>query len=190
MGRHDEAVAQAKRAAQIDPASPTMIASVGQALYFARRYNDAQQYLKRALELDPTFWPAQYSVGLVHTQNGDINASITALRHAATLSPADDVVLSALVYALGRAGRKQAAERVLNQWQNAAHQRYVSGYLLALSYVGLGYNDKAMQSLERAYQERDTLILQAGVEPMLDPLRSNPRFQELMQRLNLFKLAS
>ncbi|MGB9072483.1 MAG: protein kinase [Terriglobales bacterium] len=185
MGRHEDAVVQARRALDIDPLSSAINTNLGEVLYQARRYDEAERVLSKFIEMEPRFWPAYYSAGRAYVQNGQFNEGIAALKQAAVLSPGDDVVLSALVYAYGRAGRKTEAQQVLKEWKNLSRQRYVSGYLLAQSYLGLGEKEKAMQSLAKAYQERDTLVIAMGSESMLDPLCSDSRFQDLLRRMNL-----
>jgi len=185
MGRDEEALVQARRAAEIDPLSMIINTNIGQVLYKARRYDEAQRALSRIIQTDPNFWPAQYLAGLVYVQTGQFNESIAALQRAASLSPGDDLVRSALVYAYSRAGRNAEAQKVLAEWQNLSAGRYVSGYLFALSYVGLGQNEKALQLLEKAYQNQDSLMISMGTDPILDPLRSDPRFRDLLQRMKL-----
>ncbi len=185
MGRHDEAVAQARSALDIDPLSLISQTVLGQTLYNAHRYDEAQHSLAGVLKLDPHFWPALYCAGVTHALGGRFDEAVADLNQAANLSPADDMALSALAYAYGRAGKKEKARTVLEQLNKLSRQRYVSGYLFAVSYAGLGQNTKALQSLERAYQERDTLMTWIGAEPMLDSLRSDQRFQNLLNRMNL-----
>lgn len=182
MGRHEEAVAQAWRAVELDPRSLIIQLNVGQVLYTARRYDEAETELLKVLHADPNFWPTHYYLGTTYVQKGRFQEAIAELKSAALLSAGDDAahnsVVAALGYAYGRSGRKEEAQKLTSQ-------RYVSEYLLALSYLSLGEKGEAIKRLEKAYKERDPWVVWIGVEPMFDSIRSDPRIQGLLRRMNL-----
>jgi serine/threonine protein kinase/tetratricopeptide (TPR) repeat protein len=189
MGRHEEAVAQARRGVELDPRSLIIKVNVGQVLYTARRYDEAEKELLKILEVDPKFWPAHYCLGATYVQKGRFQEAIAELRRATVLSPGDDAVSDAVLAALGytyaRSGRKAEAQKVLDELKKLSSQRYVSGYRLALSYLSLGEKGEAIKRLEKAYKEHDPWVTWMGTEPMFEPIRSDPRIQDLLRRMNL-----
>jgi len=179
---------QARRAVEVDPFSLITNTNVGLMLYMARRYDEAERSLLRVIETDPNFWPGQYCLGITYVQKGRFAEGIEAIRNAARLASGDQVVLSALAYAYGRAGQKGEAQRVIDEL--TMFSRRQSSYLHALSHVGMGENEKAITWLEKAFQERDASIAWIGTEPMFDSLRADPRFQDLLHRIDLPRRAA
>jgi Flp pilus assembly protein TadD len=100
------------------------------------------------------------------------------------ISPGNNVVLSGLGYAYAVAGRKAEAQQVLHQMNELAKQKYVPAAYRARIYIGLGEKERAFESLEKGYQEH-SLIGEIRLSPAFDPLRSDPRFQDLLRRMNL-----
>jgi len=181
-GRHKEAVAETRRASELDPLSPSMMTALGQALLMARRYDESQQAMLKALELDPNYFPAHLMLGDVYAANGMFAQSLTELQKAASVSPGDPQVPAFLGYVYAKSGRKQDAERVLKEMKAESQHKYVSGYLVALVCTGLGRNEEALQWLERADQQNDYQLSWISAEPLFDPLRSDPRLAALMRR--------
>ena len=180
--RHEEAVAEISRASELDPLSPTLMSVVGQALMFARRYDESRQALLKALELDPNFFPAHLQLADGYAAQGKFAQSLAELEKAASVSPRDPQVQAFLGYVYAKSGRKEDAERVLKEMKVESQRRYVSGYLVALVCIGLGKNEEALQWLERAYQQNDYQLSWISVSPEFDPLRSDPRFADLVRR--------
>jgi serine/threonine protein kinase/tetratricopeptide (TPR) repeat protein len=185
MGRHEEAVVQARRAVELDPRSVTANMNVGQVLYIARRYEEAEKELSKILAMDPSFGDTHYSLGVTHAQQGRFQEAIEELRRAVALSPGDDLLRAALGYAYARSGRKAEGQEVLHEFTRLSRQRYVSGYDIALVYVGLGEKGEAIRLLEKAYKQGDPGVVWVGTEPMFDSLRADPRMQKLLERLRL-----
>jgi eukaryotic-like serine/threonine-protein kinase len=183
--RHEEAVIEAQRAAELDPLSHIISVQTGQANYYGRRYGEAERALKGALDLSADFYVARYLLGLVCLQEGKLEEGIAELQKAAALSPQDDSTKAALGYAYSLVGRKGEAQAILNTLKEQSTKRYVSACLIALMYVGLGEDGAAVDWLEEAFQQRDSYMPSIGVEPMFDPLRADARFQELLRRLKL-----
>jgi len=184
LGRPDEALAEFKRAQELDPLSLMINAGLGEALRMARRYDEAIEQTRKTLELEPNFVRAHQFLGLALTHKSLYEEAIAEYEKAVSLSGGSAFPLSWLGYVYGVAGRKGEAERVLDQLQERSKQSYVSASSIALIYMGLGRKDEAFDWLERSYQAQEPL-LQLKVNPMYDPLRDDPRFTDLLRRMNL-----
>jgi len=183
-GRHEDAIREAQRAAELDPLSTVISLNTGEVLYFARRFEEARRAIQRTLQVSPDFSPARYYLGLVYLHDHEFKESIAELQEAATLSPEDDRKKAALGYAYAVSARKIDSQDILTQLKNQSKRRYVSPYVLALICVGLGKKGEAFEWLEKAYKQRDSDLPAIRLEPMFDPLRSDPRFRELLGRIN------
>jgi Flp pilus assembly protein TadD len=158
---------------------------MGQILYAARRYAEARRAIQRTLEVSPDFFAARELLGLVYLQEHKYAESITELQEAATISSREDTVMAALGYSYAVSGRKGDSQDILNGLKEQSSRRYVSPYLIALICVGLGQKGEALEWLEKAYKQRDSELPWIGVEPILDPVRLDTRFRDLLRRLNL-----
>jgi TolB-like protein/DNA-binding winged helix-turn-helix (wHTH) protein/Tfp pilus assembly protein PilF len=181
-GRHEEAVAEIRRASELDPLSPNMMSSLGQTLLFARRYDEAQQALLKAVELDPNHFTTHALLADTYAAKGMLEDSLAELKKAASVSPGDPWVRADLGYVYAKLGRKSDAEKVLKELRAESQNRYVSGFMVSRVCIGLGKNEEALQWLERAYQQKDYQLSWIGVDPVFDPLRSDPRFADLVRR--------
>lgn len=185
MGRFEEAFAQRKLAEKFDPVSAPTIAESGYPLYYARRYDEAIGYYQRALKLDPNYAMGHLFIGQAYVQKRMYEEAIAEIKEASTSSGGDIRTLATLGYALAVAGKRDEAEEVLDGLERLSKQRYVSSYFIAMIYVGLGEKDQAFQWLERAYEERITYMISLKVEPVFDPLRTDPRFSDLIRRIGI-----
>jgi len=183
-GRHEEAIAEAKRAAGLDPLSPTVSTHMGRIYYVARRYKEARRTLEGIGEVSPSFFWARYFLGLVDWQERKFEESIADLQKANNLSRGDDRTKAALAYAYALSGRKDPAQKIFNELKAESRMRHVSPYVLAQSCVGLN-KEEAFQWLEEAFQQRNTELPWIGVDPRFDPLRSDSRFNSLLRRVAL-----
>jgi len=184
-GRHEEAIREAGRAAELDPLSLIISLQMGQILYAARRYGEARRAIQRTLEVSPDFSPARNFLGQVYIQDHELEKSIAVLQEAATLSPGNDATKATLGYAYALSGREGDSQKALAALKEQSRRRYVSPYLLALVCVGLGKKGEAFEWLEEAYKQRDSELPWISVEPMFDLLRSDTRFHDLVARMNL-----
>jgi Flp pilus assembly protein TadD len=183
QGRVDQALAEIRRARELDPLSPLVNTNVGMALYLARQYDQAIEQQKRTLELDPNFIPAHWPLGLAYEQKGILAEAIAEFQKAAS-PERNRLYLASLGHAYAVAGRRAEARKVLGELTELSKQAYIPAYEIAVLYTGLGENDHAFATLQRACDEHSGRLFLLKVDPRLDPLRSDPRFQDLLRRLN------
>jgi len=185
MSRTAESLAQMNRARELDPLSISMSFSLGWRLYMARQYDQAISQLRNTLEMDPNFALPRMVLGQAYEQKGLYPQAIAELQKAAAFSHDSPPMLGSLGRAFGLAGNKAAADKILAQMLEQSKKRYVSPFYVSVVYAGLHENEKAMDWLEKAYEDRSNAIIFLKVDPDFDGLRSNPRFQALLRRLTL-----
>jgi tetratricopeptide (TPR) repeat protein len=184
LGRHKEAIKEIKLARDLDPLAPRIRSNVGCILYFARRYDEALEELKKALEFDPTHAATYEYMGDVYRELSRYEESIASFRTAKKLE--DRPILSihlAVTYA--RAGQVEEARKMLLELKERSKQEYVSSVLLAAAYGALGERDIAFELLDKAYTERDSRLTTLKTLPILDSVRSDPRFAALLKKIGL-----
>jgi len=183
QARHDEAVAEFKRALEFDPISRVFVGYFGLLYYRARRYDESIVQCQKALEIDPYYCNAMWFMALSLEQKGQVSASIAQLEKAVSIAGAP--LFTAL---LGRAyaltGEKTKALEILDGLMTLSQQRYVSPFDIAVVQIGLGDLTPAFQRLEEAYEQRVFRIIELTM-PMFDSLRSDPRWQSLVRRIGL-----
>jgi len=185
MGRTNESLAQMTRARELDPLSISMNFSLGWRLYMARKNDQAIEQLQNTLEMDPNFALPRMVLGQAYEEKNAYPQALSELQKAVGISHDSPQMLGALGHAYGASGNRSEAEKVLVKLMEQSKRQYVSPFYVAIVYVGLAENDKAVDWLENAYGDRSNAIVFAKVDPQLDPLRSNPRFQALLHRLAL-----
>jgi len=185
MGRHAEAEGSIRQAQELDPLSLIINANVGTLFYFARQYDRAAEQLKKTLDLDPDFAVAHQWLGRTYEQLAQHQEAIAEHRRAADALGEDPECIASLGRAYALAGQSKEALEALERLEELSQKRFVSPYWPAIVYVGMGKNDDAMESLEKAFEERFDWLNSLNVEPMFDTLRSYPRFSDLMRRIGL-----
>jgi tetratricopeptide (TPR) repeat protein len=183
MGRFDEAIAEAKRAEELEPLSFISNSHLGWILYLAGRNEEAIQHCKRLLDVDPNFFPARRYLGLCYEQNGMYKEAIAEFQQGAKLS-GSPLMLSLLGHAYAASGNRAEALRVLTELDRQK-QLYVSPYTIATIYAGLGDRDTAFKWLEKAFEDRDIWLMNLKVDPLLRPLVSDHRFETLLKRVGM-----
>jgi TolB-like protein/Flp pilus assembly protein TadD len=183
LGRHDEALGEAKRAVELDPLSLVSHANLGIIYYRASRYDDALRQMTQTLNMDPNYLLGYLNLGLIHAARGAYNEAVTAFQRATSYSPEFTDSLGLLGYAYAKAGRIADARAIGTELRRLSEERYISGYILAHYHLGLGEREQALTELERAYEERSWLVALLKVDPLLHELRSDPRFRALLLRL-------
>jgi TolB-like protein/DNA-binding winged helix-turn-helix (wHTH) protein/Flp pilus assembly protein TadD len=183
-GRFEEAIAEANRAQELDPFSLAISSQRGFILENARRYDEAIEQLRRVIAMDQNNYQAHWFLGHTYAASGRIDEAIAASEKAAALSRTPGA-LGFLGMCYGLAGRKAEASKVLNELLELKRRRYVTPPSLANVYIGLGDKDQAFFWLEKAYQERSYYLAYLKVFPADDPLRSDPRIDDLLRRMGL-----
>jgi TolB-like protein/lipopolysaccharide biosynthesis regulator YciM len=181
-GRMPEAIAELHRAEELDPRELSLKANTALLFYFQGRYDDALRALVEISRADPSLSVAHWGMGLAYEQKGSGAEALAALGEAARLSKSLNIQAS-LAHAQALFGQQDQARRVLSQLEQRAHSSYVPAYHFVLVYAGLGEQDRAFEWLERAYQERSTVLAYLRLDPRLAPLRSDPRYADLVKRL-------
>ncbi|MEP6820254.1 MAG: tetratricopeptide repeat protein, partial [bacterium] len=185
MGQFDEAVAQMRRAQELDPVSLVKITAVGQVLLVARRYDEAIEQCKTAIEMDPNLGFAHWLLGLAYMYKGAYEPAIVALQKSIPLSGDSPDEPAALGLAYAMSGKTNEARKILADLNHRSERKHISPTVIAALYGALGEKDQAFALLDKAYDERDYILVMLKVEPMFDPLRSDPRFTTLVQRVGL-----
>ncbi len=186
MGRFDEAIAQANRARELDPLSLLANWNLGNTLFFARQYDRALELCHRVLEMDPNYERAHFTLARIYEQKGLYKEARAEYQKRSDLSPHRlwDLIVIAGTYA--GSGEKRKAKELLAQ---ALKEKPIEGdqhaFLFARAYLKLGEKDQAFKWLEKAYENRDWPLVQLNVAPQWDPIRSDPRFQNLVRRVGL-----
>jgi len=184
MGRHNEALAEIKRAQDLDPVSPIHNTVRGMVFFFARRYDEAVAECQRALELNAGFYPAHLFLAEAYEQERLYDKAISEYRKAIALQEGSTRAAAGLARGYAAAGRRTEALKIISDLRQLSKQRYVSAYGITQTYIALGDFDHAWAWLEKAFEERSFQLIWLKVDPTIDPLRSDPRFQDLLRRVN------
>jgi adenylate cyclase len=181
LGRSDEALTEAKRAFDLDPASPGMNQSMGIQLLYARRFDEAIEQFRKALEMD--YHDAHVGLGTAYAAKGMYREALVEFGKYSELNRGTPRSIASLGYAHARLNERGEALRALDQLMVLSNQRYVSAGSFALVYIGLGEKDQAFAWLEKAYEDRSPGLPYLKVNPLFDPLRSDPRFEALVAKV-------
>jgi len=183
IGRFSDAIAEGKRAVELDPLSLVINADLGVDYYYARRYDEAIAQLRKLLEMDPGYYFAYVTLGQALEMKGARDAAIAEYQKARALND-DPLVVALLAHAYGLSGNKMEAEKILDQLKALSKARYVSAYSFALAYLGLGNKEEALRWLEQSYQDRAGAdVGWIRVDPLLDPLHGDRRFEALAEKI-------
>jgi len=188
MKRHDEAIVQAEKAAELDPRNKSTQLRLVTAFGRARRYEEAIQQAENVLGSNPDYDLAHYWLSNIYGFQGKFEEAIASMQTAMGLMLEDDLgdERGFLGYFLGRLGQKEEARTQLEKLDELASKgRYISPVTRSLVYMGIDDRKQALALLEEAYETRDGWMLSVNVGPAFDPLRDDPRFQDLLRRMNL-----
>jgi serine/threonine protein kinase/tetratricopeptide (TPR) repeat protein len=190
MGRQVEAIAKMKNSQELDPLSLIINVAIGWAFYMARRYDEAIEQLLRTIELDPNYPVTYWILGLLYRITGRYELAITAGEKGVNLSGGSPLMRAALAHTYATSERAKEALHVLDDLTKLAKHKYVAPHFLAGIHIGLGENDRAIEYLEKSYEEHSHWLIYLHIDPSMDALRSNPRFQDLLRRVGLPAVAA
>ena len=185
MGRMDEAIEEARRCQEIAPLWLLAGSQLAWVYYYARQYDQAIEQSQKILAIDRGSFAAHRYAGLAYLQQGKYKEAIDSLTRARELSGNLPVVVAALAYAQAVSGNKDAAWKLVNEFNANPLQHKVPAYDLAIVYAGLGEKETAFSWLEKAYEEHSEYLPFMRIEPRLSSLHSDPRFISLLSRLRL-----
>lgn len=185
MGRPEEAIASELRAQELEPLSLIINKNLGTMYYYARRYDRAIDQYQRTLDLDAEFARTHLYLGLAYDAMGRYDEAVGALRVARAQSGGSSVVISMLGHALALAGRRDEARGLLDELTARAASQYVPAFNHAMIHVGLGDRDRAFDFFNRAFDERSSWLVSLNIEPLLDSIRDDARFADLVRRVGL-----
>lgn len=185
MGRFQEALMQLEKAQSLEPLSPLPRAASGWVYYMDGQYEKSLQALQDAVALDPAFVLTHLNLGLLWLETGKYEDAVSAFEKALELSGGAADIVGLTGYSYARAGQTAQALETIRRLETMSRERYVTSFATAIVYMGLGDNDRAFQSLDRAYGERTWHLGMLKMHPHFDSLRGDPRFQQLLKRVGL-----
>jgi serine/threonine-protein kinase len=186
LGRFEEAIATSTRALELDPLSRILRGALGDVYFYARRYDEAIALYERTLEMEPEFIAGHTDLARSFELVGRYDEAIAEFETAAALAPkGPPEPSSGMAHVYAQMGEREKALAILEELVDMRSRRYVSPYGIASIYSCLREIDSAFEWLETAYKEHDQTLVWVKVHPRLDPLRSDPRYDDLIKRMNL-----
>jgi serine/threonine-protein kinase len=185
LGRHDEGLAVVRHAAQVEPLAMIVHQSVARSLHYAGRYDEAVSHNRRVLEMDPSFVTAYETMTRPLTALGRLEEAEAYAREGVARSGRWSLLLAALGYVVALRGKRQEAEAILAELEAQSRERYVPRYHFALVRYGMREVEPAIALLTAGLAERSGVAVWLGVEPHVNWLASDPRYQEIVRRLGL-----
>jgi len=182
LGRFDEAIAKTRKAVELDPLNPFFQMSLSFFQYWARQYDDAIAQARKTLEMDPNSAISHVLLGLSFLKKGDTAGAIVELQKSKTPDPGA-WYQGFLGYAYAISGDRPKAEQSLRELEELAKRQYVSPTAFATIHLGLGEKEKALDWLEKAYEQRDSACWYLKIDQIYDSVRNEPRFQALVQKI-------
>ena len=172
------------RAQELDPLSLAIGVDSNVPYYLARDYDRSIEQSRKVLEFDPSFYLAHYTVGWAAIQKRDFATAFTELQKARSLED-KPWIIGTLGYAYAVAGDSKRAQAVLKELKQLAQHRRVTPFWVAMIYMALSDKNQAFQWLDRCYEERSPWLVWLKTDPALNPLRSDPRYADLLRRIGL-----
>jgi tetratricopeptide (TPR) repeat protein len=174
-----------KKSQELDPLSLIISVAIGWAFYMARRYDDAMEQLRRTVELEPNYPVTYWILGLILRKMGRYELAISEGEKGVKLSGGSPLISAALAQTLAMAGSRDEAVQILKDLTGLAKQKYVAPYFFAGIYAGLGEDERAIEYLEKCYEEHSHWLIYLHLDPSMDSLRSNELFQDVLRRVGL-----
>jgi serine/threonine protein kinase/Flp pilus assembly protein TadD len=185
VGRFTEAIQQVRLAQTLDPLSPALGQSMGLTLYLARRHSEAAAHLEKLISAEKNFTLGYFTLAVVRMAQGNAAAAVDLLEHGFKTSPNDSGAIAEWGMANGLNRNAAKANEAIAKLEQMSTKRYIAPYYLSLPYIGLGDKQKALDWLEKAVEDHSWPLPYIKVEPKMDILRSEPRFEKIIQRLKL-----
>jgi len=185
MGRFDMGIAENNLALELEPLSVEINRTLGLNLINARRPDQAIKQLRKTLDLDPNDWWAHEGLGQAYVQKGNLTEAIAEMNKARLMENDITDPLALLGYAYAISGRKNEARKKIDELKERSKRQYVTPFFIAMVYAGLGEKDQAFAWLEKAYEDRSMLLVYLKADPEFDSLSSDPRYADLLRRVNL-----
>jgi serine/threonine-protein kinase len=183
MDCHEGAIDMMKKGRDLDPLSLIINLAIGWAFYMARRYNDAIARFRRTVELEPNYPTTHWRFGLVLRKMGRYELAITEGEKGVKFSGGSSLMSAALAQTFAAPGRRSQAAEILDELTRLAKEKYIAPYFFAGVHAGLGEDDRAIEYLEKSYEEHSHWLICLHIDPSMDDLRSDPRFQDLLRRV-------
>jgi TolB-like protein/DNA-binding winged helix-turn-helix (wHTH) protein/Flp pilus assembly protein TadD len=185
MGRFDEALPEAKRAQELDPLSAMFSMEVGTTFYYARQYDEAIAQLEKTINLEPRYVEVYLYLGQTYEQKKMYAQAIATYQKGMTRAERHPFLIASLGHAYALAGERYKALKALAELREISKRQYVSPYLIAVVYAGLGDKDQTFAWLDKAYQDRSFFLIWLKVEPQFDSLLDDARYKDLLRRIGL-----
>ena len=182
-GKFDGAIKMVQRGLERNALSVPLSDDLGSAYYLARRNDEAIQQLQKSMEMDPNHNGVYITLGQVYEQKGMYAEAIAMYQKSIDSSARTTNILGLLGHAYAASGKRGKALNILDEMKGMSRHSYVSPYDLAILYTGLGDKDQTLEQLKKAYEDRAGWIIYLRVEPLFDPLRSDPRFRDLQRTI-------
>jgi adenylate cyclase len=184
LGRLDEAIAKDTKAIELDPLNSFFQAALAYFLYHARRYDDAIVQIRKTLELDPTSTLARHLLGCCLLWKGDTTGAIVEFQQS-KIMVTGAWYQGLLGYAYAISGERPKAEQILRELEEMAKRQYVNSTAFADIHLGLGEKEKALDWLDKSYENQESACWLLKVDPIYDSVRNEPRFQALLKNVGL-----
>ncbi len=184
-GRSAESEVELKHALQLDPVSLAVACDMSLHALYARNFDRAIEQGQKCLELDPSYHMGHVWLGRGYLEKGKYPEAIAEFKKATALQPANLLALSFIGNTYARSGQPALARKVIRELAALSRKRYVAPTLTAMIYAGLGENDRVFEWADRAVQEHDPLLTRLKIDPIVDPIRSDPRYPALLRRVGL-----
>jgi TolB-like protein/Tfp pilus assembly protein PilF len=185
MGRTAEAIDEIQKAVELEPLNVDMGANLAAAYMYARQNEKALEQARKTYDLEPNFVGARIWLATVYDANGMYSQAIELCENSLHSDPASPPFLTLAGYAYAKDGQREKAQAIVKRWKEIAKAQYVSHYWIAPVYAALGERDRAFEELEKAYLERDYFMPRLRIDPVMDDLRDDSRFAELVKRIVL-----
>ena len=185
MGRTDEAITEIRRAIELEPLDLNMSGNLAGAYMYARENGLALEQARKTYDLEPNFVGGRAWLGFIYNASGMYDEAIALHERSLQSDPTSQISLYLAGYGYARSGRRHDAEEIIKKWRAIGQAQYVPHYSIATILAALGEMDEAFAELEKAFEARDLYLTRLKIDPFIDPLRDDPRFKDLLRRMNL-----